>query len=90
MSVLVPGHGVVAEGLQVAAAQLAYLDALRRGEDPVGTRLSRLALRPRTVEAGAGPTLIRMNLGVIALTVATGGLDRRPRRHPLRATPRSA
>src|SRR6266545_2457369 len=44
--------------------------AARRG---TGRRASgsRLALRPPPVEPGAGPTLIRMNFGVIALMVAT-------------------
>jgi glyoxylase-like metal-dependent hydrolase (beta-lactamase superfamily II) len=40
--VLVPGHGAVAEGPEVAArlaADHAYIDALRRGEDPVDARL---------------------------------------------------
>ncbi|MGH2940198.1 MAG: MBL fold metallo-hydrolase [Solirubrobacterales bacterium] len=39
---LVPGHGAVAEGPEVAArlaADRAYIDALRRGEEPVDTRL---------------------------------------------------
>ena len=39
--VLVPGHGAVAEGPEVAArlaADHAYIDALRRGEDPVDAR----------------------------------------------------
>ncbi len=42
VDVLVPGHGAVAEGPDVAAriaADRAYLDALRRGEDPVDPRL---------------------------------------------------
>jgi glyoxylase-like metal-dependent hydrolase (beta-lactamase superfamily II) len=42
VDVLVPGHGAVAEGPEVAArlaADRAYLDALRRGEDPVDARL---------------------------------------------------
>ena len=40
--VLVPGHGAVAEGPEVAArvaADRAYIDALRLGEDPVDARL---------------------------------------------------
>jgi glyoxylase-like metal-dependent hydrolase (beta-lactamase superfamily II) len=40
--VLVPGHGAVAEGPEVAArvaADRAYIDALSRGEDPVDARL---------------------------------------------------
>jgi glyoxylase-like metal-dependent hydrolase (beta-lactamase superfamily II) len=40
--VVVPGHGAVAEGPEVAArvaADRAYIDALRRGEDPVDARL---------------------------------------------------
>ena len=42
VDVLVPGHGAVAEGPEVAArlaADHAYIDALRRGEDPVDARL---------------------------------------------------
>jgi glyoxylase-like metal-dependent hydrolase (beta-lactamase superfamily II) len=42
VDVLVPGHGAVAEGSEVAArlaADRAYLDALRRGEEPVDARL---------------------------------------------------
>ncbi|MER7566880.1 MBL fold metallo-hydrolase [Streptomyces sp. NPDC097941] len=42
VGVLVPGHGAVAEGPQVAArlaADRAYIDALRRGEEPVDARL---------------------------------------------------
>jgi glyoxylase-like metal-dependent hydrolase (beta-lactamase superfamily II) len=41
--VLVPGHGAVAEGPEVAArlaADRAYIDALRRGEEPADARLS--------------------------------------------------
>ncbi|MFF4055469.1 MBL fold metallo-hydrolase [Streptomyces sp. NPDC001668] len=40
--VVVPGHGAVAEGPQVAArlaADHAYIDALRRGREPVDARL---------------------------------------------------
>ncbi|MEU8633529.1 MBL fold metallo-hydrolase [Amycolatopsis sp. NPDC048633] len=43
VDVVVPGHGAVAEGPEVAArfaADRAYLDALRRGEDPVDARLA--------------------------------------------------
>jgi glyoxylase-like metal-dependent hydrolase (beta-lactamase superfamily II) len=42
VDVVVPGHGAVAEGLEVAArlaADRAYVDALRRGEEPVDARL---------------------------------------------------
>ncbi len=42
VDVVVPGHGAVAEGPQVAArlaADHAYIDALRRGEEPVDARL---------------------------------------------------
>ncbi len=42
VDVLVPGHGAVAEGAEVAArlaADRAYVDALRRGLDPVDARL---------------------------------------------------
>jgi glyoxylase-like metal-dependent hydrolase (beta-lactamase superfamily II) len=43
VDVLIPGHGAVAEGSEVAArlaADRAYLEALRRGEEPVDPRLS--------------------------------------------------
>jgi glyoxylase-like metal-dependent hydrolase (beta-lactamase superfamily II) len=42
VDVLIPGHGAVAKGPEVAArlaADRAYLDALRRGEDPADARL---------------------------------------------------
>ncbi|HET6830603.1 MAG TPA: MBL fold metallo-hydrolase [Solirubrobacterales bacterium] len=42
VDVMVPGHGAVAEGPEVAArlaADRAYIDALRREEDPVDARL---------------------------------------------------
>jgi glyoxylase-like metal-dependent hydrolase (beta-lactamase superfamily II) len=42
VDVLVPGHGAVAEGPEVAArlaADDAYIDAVRRGEEPVDPRL---------------------------------------------------
>ena len=42
IDVLIPGHGAVAEGPDVAArlaADRAYIDALRRGEEPVDARL---------------------------------------------------
>jgi glyoxylase-like metal-dependent hydrolase (beta-lactamase superfamily II) len=42
VDVLVPGHGAVAEGPEVAArlaADSAYIDALRRGAEPVDARL---------------------------------------------------
>jgi glyoxylase-like metal-dependent hydrolase (beta-lactamase superfamily II) len=42
IDVLVPGHGSVAEGPEIAArlaADHAYVDALRRGEEPVDARL---------------------------------------------------
>ena len=42
VEVVVPGHGAVAEGPEVAArlaADRAYIDALRRGEEPVDARL---------------------------------------------------
>jgi hypothetical protein len=42
VDVLVPGHGAVAEGPEVAArlaADHAYIDSLRRGEEPVDARL---------------------------------------------------
>jgi len=42
VDVVVPGHGAVAEGSEVAArlaADRAYIDALRRGEEPVDPRL---------------------------------------------------
>jgi glyoxylase-like metal-dependent hydrolase (beta-lactamase superfamily II) len=43
VDVLVPGHGAVAQGPEVAArlaADRAYIDALRRGEEPADARLS--------------------------------------------------
>ena len=43
VDVVVPGHGGVAEGPEVAArlaADRAYIDALRRGEDPADARLA--------------------------------------------------
>jgi glyoxylase-like metal-dependent hydrolase (beta-lactamase superfamily II) len=42
VDVVVPGHGAVAQGSEVAArlaADRAYIDALRRGEEPVDARL---------------------------------------------------
>jgi glyoxylase-like metal-dependent hydrolase (beta-lactamase superfamily II) len=42
VDVLVPGHGAVAEGPEVVArvaADRAYIDALRRGDDPIDARL---------------------------------------------------
>jgi glyoxylase-like metal-dependent hydrolase (beta-lactamase superfamily II) len=42
VDVVVPGHGAVAEGPEVAArvaADRAYVDALRRGEEPLDARL---------------------------------------------------
>jgi glyoxylase-like metal-dependent hydrolase (beta-lactamase superfamily II) len=42
VDVLVPGHGAVAEGSEVAArlaTDRAYIDALRRGDAPVDARL---------------------------------------------------
>ena len=42
VDVMVPGHGAVAEGSEVTArlaADRAYIDALRRGEEPVDARL---------------------------------------------------
>ncbi|MGV9347492.1 MBL fold metallo-hydrolase [Streptomyces spiralis] len=42
VDVVVPGHGAVAEGPEVAArlaADRAYIEALRRGEDPADARL---------------------------------------------------
>ena len=43
VDVLVPGHGAIAEGSEVAArlaADHAYIDALGRGEEPVDARLT--------------------------------------------------
>ena len=43
VDVVVPGHGAVARGAQVAArlaADRAYLDALRRGDEPADSRLA--------------------------------------------------
>ncbi len=42
VDVVIPGHGAIAEGPEVAArlaADHAYIEALRRGEEPVDTRL---------------------------------------------------
>jgi glyoxylase-like metal-dependent hydrolase (beta-lactamase superfamily II) len=42
VDVAVPGHGAVAEGLEIAArlaADRAYVEALRRGDEPVDARL---------------------------------------------------
>ncbi len=42
VDVVIPGHGAVAEGSEVVArlaADRAYIDALRRGEEPVDARL---------------------------------------------------
>ena len=42
VDVVVPGHGAVAEGPEVTArlaADRAYIDALRQGEEPVDARL---------------------------------------------------
>jgi glyoxylase-like metal-dependent hydrolase (beta-lactamase superfamily II) len=44
VDVVIPGHGAVAHGPEVSsrlAADRAYLDALRRGEEPVDARLDR-------------------------------------------------
>ena len=67
VDVVVPGHGAVAEGPEVAArlaADRAYIDALRRGEEPVDARLGRygLALRPPPIEPGAGPRAVGPNV----------------------------
>ena len=43
VDVVVPGHGAVANGPEIAArfaADRAYIDALRRGEEPVDSRLA--------------------------------------------------
>ena len=62
VDVVVPGHGAVAEGPEVAArlaADRAYIDALRRGEEPVDARLEGgLALGPPPVEPGTGPRAV--------------------------------
>jgi hypothetical protein len=75
IDVLVPGHGAVAEGPEVAArlaADYAYIDALRGGEEPVDARLGQDWLSGHhQSNLDTGPTLIRMNFGVIALMVAT-------------------
>ena len=62
VDVVVPGHGAVAEGPEVAArlaADHAYIDALRRGEEPP-TRVwgIGLALRPPPLEPGTGPRAV--------------------------------
>ena len=44
VDVMVPGHGAVAEGPEVAArlaADHAYIDALRRGQEPIDARLDK-------------------------------------------------
>ena len=49
VDVLVPGHGAVAEGREVAArlaADRAYIDALRRGGEVADARLSQDWLGP--------------------------------------------
>ena len=61
VTVVVPGHGAVAEGPEVAArlaADRAYLDALRRGEEPVDARLEQdwLAGPHRSNQEQARPT----------------------------------
>ena len=75
VDVLVPGHGAVAEGPEVAArpaAYHAYIDALRRGAEPVDALLGQDWLpAPPPVEPGAGPTRIRMSSGVLAPMGAT-------------------
>ena len=75
VDVLVPGHGAVAEGPEVAArlaADHAYIDALRRGEEPADARLGQDWLSgPPPVEPGAGPTLNRMNFRRHRVMVAT-------------------
>ena len=57
VDVVVPGHGAVAEGPEMAArlaADRAYIEALRRGEEPVDARLgARTGSRPPPVEPGA-------------------------------------
>ncbi len=58
VDVLVPGHGSVAEGPEVAARLAADVPtSTRSGEEPNGRRASGpgLALRPSPVEPGAGP-----------------------------------
>ena len=59
VDVLLPGHGAVAEGAEVAARlanDRAYIDALRRGEEPVDARLeaSDWLSGPRRSDTGAG------------------------------------
>ena len=61
VTVVVPGHGAVAEGPEVAArlaADLAYVDALRRGEEPDDARLEQdwLAGPHRSNQEQARPT----------------------------------
>jgi glyoxylase-like metal-dependent hydrolase (beta-lactamase superfamily II) len=53
VDVVIPGHGAVAEGREIAeriAADRAYIDALRRGEEPDDPRL-----RADAAWQGAGP-----------------------------------
>ena len=63
VDVLVPGHGAVAEGPEVAArvaADRAYMDALRRGEDPVDARLGPDADAGRASRSPTQRPVIRM------------------------------
>ncbi|MDM7856480.1 MBL fold metallo-hydrolase [Cellulomonas alba] len=61
VDVVVPGHGSVARGAEVAervAADRAYIEALRRGEDPVDARLDQdwvAAIHRANVELAARP-----------------------------------
>jgi hypothetical protein len=74
VDVLVPGHGAVADGPEVAArlaADHAYIDALGRGEDPVDARLERDWLSGPTSQTssrpGTNPDELRRHGGSVAI-----------------------
>ena len=59
---LVPGHGAVVGGTEVAArlaADHAYIDALRRGEEPVDARLGPDADWPLTCSTTISSTALQ-------------------------------
>ena len=80
VDVVVPGHGAVGEGPEVAArlaADRAYVDALRRGEEPVDARLDvDWMAGPHQIEPGPGPR-------VLARTPPYANEAPRPRRRGL-------